>query len=295
MGAPFRPADRLRPGSRWDSPTARFDLDGLDATTTAALLRQWGSAAYLRGEIARVAKSAEGFARRYGASVNHLRNMVNGHRLTDYATLALVLAASAGTNPLDEAALAKAMNDAVARSKPASAARVVRFASTSDEGAQWDPTEPSGAGNQGDVPVAHPDAAVVRRTFTKAVLADELVRQYLAADPSRANNRGRLSAELTVYVAPSPHEAGAEGFIAPGVMGGTLWVPEDWKASVHARGGGQAGGAFVCAAIEATRARVTQFRGVKVFVEAGETPAEWDLAFRDQMGFVEPGGAVRWS
>ena len=253
-------------------------------------------APYLRGEIAHAAKSAEGFRRDYGASVNNLRNMCNGHRVTDFATQALVLSVAGSTRLPNEAAVAKAIVDAATRSAPRSGvgARTMRFEGVSDSSPRWNPSEPSAPSHRGDVPTTHPNAALIRRVLARVLRNDPLVSQYEAAGSDRAGKRGELSCEVSVFVADSPHEAGAEGFIAPGVIAGRLWVPGDWKASVHARGGGVLDGVFVCSAIEGSPKAISQFRGIRVFAEAGESPEEWDLAFAEKVGLVETGRKVRW-
>lgn len=145
------------------------------------------------------------------------------------------------------------------------------------------------------MPTLHPNAALIRRVFARALRNDPLVTQYVAAGSDRAGKRGELSCEVSVIVSDTPHEAGAEGFIAPGVMAGRLWMPGDWKASVHARGSGVVDGVFVCSAIEGSPEAISQFRGVRVFADAGASPEEWDLAFSEQPVLVELGGGkVRW-
>jgi hypothetical protein len=290
----FRPVSRLRPKSYWTDPRPVFDLTGLDRVTAAALLRQWAMSAHLRGEIAFAAKNAEGFKRTYAASVNNLRNMCNGHRVTDYATQALVLNVAGPSPAPDESAISTAVNDAAARSTPKATAtdRAMRRLDSATGTSLW-PSEPSGPDTERDVNRPHPNATLIRRTFAKAVLEDPLVREYLAADPDRLNRRGSLTTEVAVTVADSAHDAGAEGFIAPGVIAGRLWVPLEWKASVHARGGAIAGGMFVCSAIEGTPTRLTQFRAVRIYIEAGDSHGHWDLSFRDSAGLLENDGTVR--
>lgn len=297
MGAPFRPANHVTAGTYWHSPVTEFALDGLDRATTAALLRQWATAPHLRGEIARVARSAQGFARTYGASVNHLRNMINGHRLPDYATLALVLTIAGHAHAVDEKKVSDAIAAAIKRSTTTRArGRVMNYEGIfADDLFGWEPTGASNSGAPQQVTDRHPDANLIRSAFTRAVLADPLVVEYLSADhPRHPDDPVGLSVEVTVEVAANADEVSAEGFITSSLIAGSLRVPEDWKTSVHDRCGGVLGGAFVCAAIETGASGIMQFIGSQVYVESGESREEWDLAFIDNRASLGEDGGVTW-
>jgi hypothetical protein len=296
MGAPFRPASRVVPGSYWTAMNAQFRLDGLDRADVAAVLRQWATAPHLRGEIARVTRSAQGFARTYGASVNHLRNMLNGHRLPDYPTLALVLTVVGHSRAPSEEAISDAITKALKRSTPNQPGRVKNYEGIfAADLFGWEPTGPTGPGTPQDVPDNHPDARLIRSVFTRAVLANSLVTDYLSADhPRHPDDPDGLSVELTVQVAANIDEVSAEGFITSSLIAGSIRVPEGWKNSVYDRCGGLLGGEFVAAAVENGRTGIMQFIGAQVYVEAGESHLHWDLAFIDKKASLGEDGSVTW-
>lgn len=272
---------------------ARFRLDGLDRADVAAVLRQWATAPHLRGEIARITRSAQGFARTYGASVNHLRNMLNGHRLPDYPTLALVLTVVGHSRAPSEEAISDAITKALKRSAPNQPGSVKNYEGIfAADLFGWEPTGPTGPGTPQQVTDRHPNANLIRSAFTRAVLADPLVVDYLSADhPRHPDDPVGLSVEVTVEVAANTDEVAVEGFVTSSVIAGSLRVPEDWKTSVHDR----CGGAFVCAAIENGPAGIMQFIGSQVYVEAGESREAWDLAFIDNRASLGEDGGVTWA
>lgn len=274
----------MAPGSRWDSRVAKFDLAGLDAATTAAVLRQWALAPHLRAEIVRAAASAEKFAARYGASVNHLRNMCNGHRLIDYSTLALVMTVAGSANAFDEVTVEKEMSAATTRSQPKATASPAGKTRTSSYVTLTDPelTGPRAREARIGMPVNHPDAELIATAFAAAVIADSKVVAYL-------NGAAAPAVEVSVFIAPSADDAGAEGFVTRDVLGATVWAPADWTTTVLERFGGIVDGRFVCAVCDDG-----EVRAAGVVVEAGENPTEWDLAIGDHGGWLEAGGNVQW-
>jgi len=57
---------------------------------------------------------------------------------------------------------------------------------------------------------------------------------------------------------------------------------------------GVLGGVFVCAAVESGPTGIVQFVGSQVYVEAGESREEWDLAFIDKRATLGEDGEVTW-
>ncbi len=289
MTAPMRPANRVDPSSRWDSRKASFNLDGLDQATTIAVLRQWALAPHLRAEIVRAERSAEKFARKYGASVNHLRNMCNGHRLIDYSTLALVLAIAGPNNAPDERQIAKEVVDALARSTtkapPATpSSRTTHYVDISGRTPGW-MTAPSGLSTPRTVPTVHPHTELIASAFASAVLTDPLVVAYLDGAPLP-------EVEVSVFVAPRADDTGAEGFITHDVLGATIWAPADWIETAYAFDNAVAGGFFVCARPAA--GSLDTIRAARVVVDAGENPTDWDLVVRDGLASVDLSGELQW-
>lgn len=159
----------------------------------------------------------------------------------------------------------------------------------------WETTAPSGSGETTQVADTHPDARLIRSTFTRAVLADPLVIDYLSADhPRHPDDPDGLRVEVTVDVAANGDEVSAEGFITSSLIAGSLRVPEDWNTSVYDRCGGVLGGVFVCATVESGPAGIMQFIGSQIYVEAGESGEEWDLAFIDKRATLGADGEVTW-
>ena len=295
MGAPFRPANLVVGAASWNSAATTFDLAGVKGDLIAGVLRQWATAPHLRAEIARAAKSSQGFARRYGASVNHLRNMLNGHRLPDYPTLAQVLMVAGHQHALDEKAIADAVVAALQRSAKRQGLTNKFAGIFAEDLFGWETTGPSGSGETTQVADTHPDTRLIRSTFTRAVLADPLVIDYLSADhPRHPDDPDGLRVEVTVEVAANDDEVSVEGFITSSLIAGSLRVPEDWKTSVYETCGGVLGGVLVCAAVESGPAGIMQFIGSQIYVEAGESREEWDLAFIDKRATLGEDGEVTW-
>lgn len=286
MGDAFRPADRVSPGSQWNYRNATFDLAELDRATQIAVLRQWALAPMLRAEITGVAGSAQAFVRTHGGSINHVRNMLNGHRLADYATLALVVSTIDPSRLPDENVVRKTITDAYRRSTPPQGANKPGPSRGYVSG-KISPTDSSGQSEHLRMHRPHPDAEKIRDLFGQLVREHPLTQAYLAA--SNSSEGASLQNEVEVFLA-SPGQEDAEGYIAGTTISGTIWVAMDWRDVSLPACGAPTGGAFVLRSRHGSR-----LRAIEIFVEAGGSPENWDVSFHGADATLRQDGALVWA